>query len=304
MAAKLAEKDPARAEAMVEAIPDPRAKVNTLLNVAKALPASERGRKQALLEQATTLLRDRLQQANTTQRHSARPAIAEQWLDMGERDRARLVLREGEDASIDSVRFRRSAHQTEFLAQLARLEPDQAWRAVAEATGSHDRRRHSAPLRAVAAVAVGLATDHPAEAERVFNLRDGSGDPVAFSLLRHATLPSSGPSRSAACPSRRRVAVSGPAQRACAWAYVALGLAEKGQGRRLRGDGPRDPGDRSAAGIGAGPRTRRTSRRRPLDVPDQPRRRDTAGRRAGRPRTAGRGLLASRGASSSDRNGP
>ena len=58
MAAKLAEKDPARAEAMVESIPDPATKVSALANVAKALPASERGRKQALLERATALLRD------------------------------------------------------------------------------------------------------------------------------------------------------------------------------------------------------------------------------------------------------
>ena len=66
LAAKLAVKDPARAEAMVESIPDPLTKVSALTDVAKALPASERGRKQALLERATTLFRDRLQQANAT----------------------------------------------------------------------------------------------------------------------------------------------------------------------------------------------------------------------------------------------
>jgi len=56
LAAKLAAKDSARAEALAEAIPVPQIRINALASVAKALPASERGRKQALLERATTLL--------------------------------------------------------------------------------------------------------------------------------------------------------------------------------------------------------------------------------------------------------
>ena len=86
-------KDLARAEAMAESVPNPMMKVRGLSGVAKALPASERVRKQAVLERATTLLRDRLQQANAAGRLQMIPEIAEiaeQWLDMGERDRARL----------------------------------------------------------------------------------------------------------------------------------------------------------------------------------------------------------------------
>ena len=105
-----------------------RCESQRLTGVAKALPASERGRKQALLERATTLLRDRLQQANAARRLQLVSAIAEQWLDMGERDRARLVLQEGKISS--------TVFQTGFLGQLARLEPDQVHGTVAEATES------------------------------------------------------------------------------------------------------------------------------------------------------------------------
>ena len=58
LAARLAETAPARAEAMVAAIPNSRGKVDDLVSVAKALPASERDRKNALLERAANLLKD------------------------------------------------------------------------------------------------------------------------------------------------------------------------------------------------------------------------------------------------------
>ena len=164
LAAKLAAKDPARAEAMVEAIPDPLAKVSALTSVAKALPASERARKQALLERATTLLRDRLQQANAGRRLRLISAIAEQWLDMGERDRARLVLQDGEDFE------RRLPDRFSRPTGAARARSGRG--AVAEATEC-SQVNPSYRDRALAEVAVQLATDHPAEAEQVFNLREG-----------------------------------------------------------------------------------------------------------------------------------
>ncbi len=214
--AKLAAKDPARAEAMVESISDPAAKARALTRLAKALPASERGRKQALLERATALLRDRLQQANALVRLQLVTAIAEQWLDMGERDRARLVLQE---ETISSTVF-----QTGFLGQLARLEPDQVLarlqklRALQVAPGYYDG--------ALAEVAVQLAIDHAAEAEQVFNLREGRNHqlpslPYVLRLCRR--LAQVDPTRA------RRVASSlgSPGTRAGAWAFVALGLAEK-----------------------------------------------------------------------------
>ncbi len=53
LAAKLAVTEPARAEALVDSISDPLTKVSAWAGVAKAFPASERVRKQALLERAT-----------------------------------------------------------------------------------------------------------------------------------------------------------------------------------------------------------------------------------------------------------
>ena len=213
--------------------------------MAKALPASERGRKQALLERATTLLRDRLQQANAARRLRLVSAIAEQWLDMGERDRARLVLQE-------AGRFRSTSTSPVFWANWRGSSPIRPWhgcRSYRSPTAIPVYRDHE-----LAAVAVELAIDHPAEAEQVFNLREGSDDPGLRQLLRTATMSSSGPSRSAACPSRRRVAERSRDTR------LRLGIrgprpGGKGQGRCIRGDRSRDPGNRSAAGIGTGSRT-------------------------------------------------
>jgi hypothetical protein len=150
---------------MIESISDPVAKVSAIAKVAKALPASERGRKQAVLERATGLLKDGAQRANDADRLRLVSVIAEQWLDVGERDRARLMLEEGNASS--------NVFQTGYLGQLARLEPDQAMAQLQKQTAFSDPSRRDAE---VTAIAVQLATDHPADAERFFNLRDGRTD--------------------------------------------------------------------------------------------------------------------------------
>ncbi len=211
LAAKLAKKDPARAEALAEAIPVVQTRINVLASMAKALPASERGRKKALLERATTLLG-----ANPASRLGLVSAIAEQWLDMGELDRARRVLKVWKISS--------DVFQTGFLSQMARLEPDQAlaWmQKLPNVRGNPSYRDLE-----LAAVAVQLATDHPAEAEQVFNLREGSGDQdvsVGYELQLCQRLARVDPARA------RRVAasLSGIGKRTCAWASVAFGLTEK-----------------------------------------------------------------------------
>jgi hypothetical protein len=184
--------------------------------VASALPASERVRRQALLERAATLLRDPRQPANPAWRLVHLSEIAEQWLDMGERDRARLVLDEGKKSS--------NALNARFLGQLARLEPDQAMAQAQKLPnlqgnpGSRDA--------ALAEVAIQLATDHPAEAEQAFNLRDARNDRFVIEFLAMRLcrrLARVDPIRA------RRVAASlrSPGIRACTWAYLALGLAKK-----------------------------------------------------------------------------
>ena len=103
---------------MVESIPDSLTKVSALTGVAKALPASERARKQALLERATTLLRTNLQRQSDAGHLLLVSPIAEQWLEIGDRDRARLLL---QDEKISTAVFQRG-----FLRQLAALEPERA----------------------------------------------------------------------------------------------------------------------------------------------------------------------------------
>jgi RNA polymerase sigma-70 factor (ECF subfamily) len=216
LGAKLAVKDPARAEALVESIVDPTTKVRALTRMAKVLPASERTRKQALLERATTLLRDRLQQAHDLTRLQSAAVIAEQWLDMGERDRARLVL---QAETISTIVF-----QTRFLGQLARFEPDQIPARLRQlpTLGVDPRNRDVALVE----VAFQLAIDHPAEAEQVFNLREGGQNElysVQDTLRLCRRLAQVDP------PRARRIVASlvSPAIRACAWAYMGLGLAKK-----------------------------------------------------------------------------
>ena len=127
VAAKFAETDAAGTVAMIESISDPVSKLTAIASVAKAIPASERGRKRALLERATTLLR----QAPRARwdRHRVVAMIAEQWLDMGKPDRARLVLQAGRQTSS-------AVFHTGYLGQLRRLDRS---RAMARMQGAPDR---------------------------------------------------------------------------------------------------------------------------------------------------------------------
>ncbi len=218
LAAKLAVTEPARAEAMAESNADLGTKINAVASVAKALPASERIRKHSLLERATGMLKNDAQQANELSHLQGVSALADGWLDLGERDRARLVL---EEVKISAVVF-----QTDFLSQLARLEPDEI---VARLRNVPTTRVNAGYRdRALTQVAVQLATDHPALAEQVFNLREGGNNQSIGSLevMRLCRrLAGVDPTRA------RRVvdSISDPATRACGFAYVALGLAEKAQ---------------------------------------------------------------------------
>jgi hypothetical protein len=227
----LAEKDPARAQAMVEAIPNPLARTDALVRVAKALPDSECGRKRVMLERATVLLGNDLRQANTQRLIRLASALAEQWLDLGERDRARPSFEVGRSI-YDPMPPTSAGAQPEFLTQLARVEPDQAlerlWKLTKPQVLSIPHLLYDPP----AAVAVALATDHPAEAERAFNLWERTGiqyptNYYAMQLCRR--LAQVDPSRA------RRIAAAqrGPSERALAWASVALGFGETNQAGAL-----------------------------------------------------------------------
>jgi hypothetical protein len=212
LAGEVATKYPARAEALVEAIPVPLVRAEAFARLVKALPASERDRRRALLDRAGVLLRKDLPQLTGTRRLRLIAAVAGPLLDMGERDRARLVLDEGKTSS--------TFYQSGYLGQLARLDPDQALmlaRKVPDFASTYD----------LAELASGCAIEHPAEAERIFDMRVPATNEIYFITnelrlcrrLARVDRPRAG---------RVAASLSNPGARACAWAFVALGQAESG----------------------------------------------------------------------------
>ncbi len=199
---------------MLESITDPLTRVGALISVAKALPASERGRKQALLERAITLLRDRLQQANP----GRRSCTSRRSRSNGSTWASAIVP----GASSRRGRLRTTLSRQGFWAN---------WRGSSRSRLSRDCRTYPIGLLPprnglLAEVAVQLATEHPAQAEQVFNLREDRGEQnhIVFTELRLCRrLARVDP------PRARRVAATlvGTGTRACAWASVAVGLAEK-----------------------------------------------------------------------------
>jgi hypothetical protein len=218
LAARAAETDPASAEALVEAIPDPLLKARALADVAGALPALEGDRKRDLLERASLLFRERLRQAPPLRRLEIATKLAERWLDLGDRGRARPLLEEAKSI-VDSSLTRRAPDQIDVLTQLARVDPEQALARLQKSPGPPD---------IPAAVAVRLATDHPAAAEKAFNLGKRVGIPYQFD---HYILQLCRRLARVDPPRARRLAASqrGPAERSLAWAHLALGLAEAKQ---------------------------------------------------------------------------
>ena len=112
---------------------------------------------------------------------------------------------------------------TGYLGQLARLEPDQAMGQLQKQPNFSDSSQRDDE---VTAIAVQLATDIPAQSERFFNLRDAGADrfPTGTQSLQVCRrLARVDPRAPDASPHPWAVLGS----RACGWAYVALGLAEK-----------------------------------------------------------------------------
>ena len=113
-------------------------------------------------------------------------------------------------------------YHADFLSTAARIEPD---RVLSLDPGPQQRR---AAGHCYAAVAESLANEHPAEAERVFQLIDDSSrvagenrTQIALRLCRRLAKTD---------PERARRIIAGlktPQDQACGWALLALGLAER-----------------------------------------------------------------------------
>jgi hypothetical protein len=220
LAARLVEKDPAGALAMVESIPDLGLRMNAWLALAEALPATEHVRKQALLDRATTLLMDRLASEDARVHLQRIAKVAEHWQEFGDRERAHRVISTGK-VLIDKLTPSGRPYQTGFPGQFARFEPVEALAWLKKLPKSTARDMEAA------AVAAALAFEHPDQAEEVLNSLDFGVRPTTHGdVLRVCRRTARvDPTRA----TRIAAAFGSPGQRACAWAAVALGLSDRGR---------------------------------------------------------------------------
>ena len=95
---------------------------------------------------------------------------------MGERERAPTRAPPGKGKPLyDAFPPENAGTLVDFLMQLARLEPDQAMERLRKLRNPATDTGRPLLYDPPAAVAVGLATDHPAEAERAFHLWQRTG---------------------------------------------------------------------------------------------------------------------------------
>jgi len=150
----LARTDPARAEEVAEAIELPIMHGAALLAVADALPTEERDRKLALLARAAI-------HAKTAKVAYQVAEVAERYHELGEKEKAKSLFAESVRLGKDNT-VRRGL----FAARLARVDLPAAL-AIAEEFPASGHYTASWVLRNIA---LHLAADNPADAERVMRL--------------------------------------------------------------------------------------------------------------------------------------
>jgi len=221
VATELLATDPIEAESIVNAIASPALRAHAYKWLAEALPAEERDRKRRFLELATVQAhipagggadsRDRLNEL---------AGVAGGWLKLGEVEKARPLIREGLELVAALPEIQR--YHTYFLSTAARIEPDRVLSLIRDLSSADGRRS------CYAAVAESLANEHPAQAERVFQLIDDSSriafeDRTQIALRLCRRLAKADPERAR----RIIVGLKMPRDQACGWALLALGLAER-----------------------------------------------------------------------------
>ena len=226
IAAALSGTDPVEAESIVAAIANPALRARGYVWLAEAVPAAEpRSRPPRLLERATVQanapagggagadIRDRLNELTR---------VAGGWLDLGDVEKARPLIREGLKL-IEALPPADRNHRG-FLPAAARVELDPVLSLLRDMSSA---RRRSCYV----AIAPALAREHPAEAERVFGLIDDL--PNAPSQERKSdvalrlclAMAKTDPERA-----KRLLAVlKSPREQAIAWALLALALADRDQ---------------------------------------------------------------------------
>jgi hypothetical protein len=158
----LARSDPAQAEAVAEAIKDPRARCVVLVAVADALPDTQRDRKLALLDRAAIQVKAA---TNSAMRMDQMGDVAEGWYELGEKEKAKTLFAEGLRLA-NQITIKSSQRRGRFAAQLARVDLPSAL-----AIAKEFRTIGQYPANWVLCnIAFHLAADNPAEAERVLRL--------------------------------------------------------------------------------------------------------------------------------------
>ena len=192
--------------------------------LAAALPAAERDRKRKLLERATVQVHAPPDAGHGTDpryrlRQLAR--VAGGWLDIGEVEKARPLIREGWEIAAALPKEQR--YERFFLAAAAGFETDRVVALIRDISRPRLRRDYYME------VAESLASAHPAEAERVFQLVDDSSEAVGYDrkdviALRLCTrMAKTDPERA-----RRLIAgLKNPREQACGWALLAFVLADR-----------------------------------------------------------------------------
>ncbi len=225
IAAELLAVDPVEAESIVAAIANPRVRVLGYVWLAEAFPAADRDRKLKLMEQASARARAPAaagQGIDIQSRLSELARVAGGWLELGQADKARPFILEG--LKICDALPPRERFQPNFLSTAARLELDRVLSLLRDQSSA--RRRHC-----YAPITEALATEHPAEAERIFQLVDDSVEVDALQRKDQLTLRLCG-LMAKSDPERARRLIAGlktPSEQACAWALLAFGLADRDQ---------------------------------------------------------------------------
>ena len=145
--------------------------------------------------------------------------VAGGWLDIGEVEKARPLIREAWEVVAALPKGR--GYDPDFLKAAARFELDRVLARIRDISNASLRRDR------LIEVAESLASDHPAEAERVFQLVEDEGrgyqhkDVIALRLCRR--MAKTDPERA-----RRLIAgLKSPRQQACVWALLAFVLADR-----------------------------------------------------------------------------
>ncbi len=163
VAAALLESAPDEALAVAESIDDPAARAMALLKAVDALPATERAKKQELLDRA--LIGAKAAREPTGIRMILTGQVAERWLDMGLAERGTALLREIQPDAEQLPNAAWPAYaKGAFAEELCQIDLDAALKLT---KGLSDAREHD---RHLVNIAHELAGKDPAAAERVLGM--------------------------------------------------------------------------------------------------------------------------------------